>query len=149
DLLKSADIATRLIHHGIITHVAGECMQFAAPIMRIMLGQRLFYAPASLCLKLPAARNFEDFLLRSIERMQPSVLQESLSRRDADAPLLEWAWQVEWYRAATTCIKCTTISPDVSPRFGALGYLDFYVNSKFMWGVELLREGSRMREHAE
>ncbi|CAG8487133.1 7446_t:CDS:2 [Paraglomus occultum] len=64
DLPKSADIATRLIHHGIITHAAGERMQFAAPIMRIMLGQRLFYAPASLRSKLPAARNFENFLLR-------------------------------------------------------------------------------------
>lgn len=74
DSPKSADIVTRLIHHGIITHAAGERMQFAAPIMCIMLGQRLFYALASLRSKLPAARNFEDFLLRSIERMRPSVL---------------------------------------------------------------------------
>ena len=48
------------------------------------------------------------------------------------------------------CIhSCTTISPEVGPIFGSTGFLDFYVNNGLEWGVELLREGDRMGEHAK
>lgn len=55
-----------------------------------------------------------------------------------------------WYQAATSTSPCgSTISPDVGAVFGSVGFLDFYVNGNNCWGIELLREGSEMKEHAE
>jgi hypothetical protein len=49
-----------------------------------------------------------------------------------------------WYYTATgTSPVGSTISPDVGSVFGSVGFLDFYVN-----GVELLRQGDKMKEHA-
>jgi len=43
----------------------------------------------------------------------------------------------------------STVSPDVGHIFGSNGYLDFYVDGDFGWGIELLRDGEKMKEHAE
>ena len=54
------------------------------------------------------------------------------------------------YRAATSAVPVdATVSPDVGAVFGSVGFLDFYVNGNLCWGVELLREGDRMKEHSE
>ncbi|RHZ47779.1 hypothetical protein Glove_567g20 [Diversispora epigaea] len=42
-----------------------------------------------------------------------------------------------------------SISADVSPVFGSVGFPDFYVNGDVCWGIELTREGDRLREHAK
>ena len=56
---------------------------------------------------------------------------------------------MDWYRAATSASPIgATISPDGGPVFGSAGFLDFYVNADLCWGIELLREGDRMKEHA-
>ena len=108
--------------------------------MRIVVGQRLFSTSGQ---SLPV--DFEEFLRRSIERMRPSVLKTSLSYKSHEAQLVERAWQMEWYTAATSIMSpAVTVSPDVSPVFGASGYLDFYVNGDLQWGVELVRKGIRL-----
>ena len=57
---------------------------------------------------------------------------------------------MEWYRTAKSVIpKDTTISPDVRHIFGSNGFLDFYVDGKYGWGIELLREGRRLGDHAK
>lgn len=122
-----------------------EQLQFTAPIMRMALGQYLF--TASGCSSHLCATNFEEFMIRSIERMRPSVLRNSLGR--GTGYLLERTWQFEWYRAAVTAAPAdAVVSPDVGAIFGSPGYLDFYVNGRYSWGIELLREGNRAEHHA-
>ncbi len=58
---------------------------------------------------------------------------------------------MEFYRAAASLLSSNhMISPDVGYVFGSNGYLDFYVNgSKLQWGIELLREGQKEKEHSD
>ena len=39
------------------------------------------------------------------------------------------------------------ISPDIGLIYGSSGFLDFYVDSEFQWGVELMREGANSADH--
>ncbi len=57
---------------------------------------------------------------------------------------------MEFYRAAASLLSSKQmISPDVGYVFGSNGYLDFYVNGKLQWGIELLREGQKEKEHSD
>ncbi|CAG8595372.1 1188_t:CDS:1 [Paraglomus occultum] len=94
-------------------------------------------------------KTFGEFLVRTIERMRPSVLRDSFGR-GVDDCLLERTWQMEWYRTARTAApEESTISPDVGYVFGSDGFLDFYVDGDYGWGVELMREGKRLGDHAK
>lgn len=119
--------------------------QFAAPIMQIVLCHRLFAASGG-----PKQMTFEEFLLRTIERMRPSILRQSLGRGSGSlSHLHEVTWQMEWYRTAVTAAPIgAAVSPNVGATFGAEGFLDFYVDGDRCWGFEMLREGNRMAEHA-
>jgi hypothetical protein len=144
-------IISNFKHSGLVTQAGNGSrnLQFAAPLVRVILGQHLFTAPATLS-NLPKADDFENFLVMSICRMRPSILRESLGKERLKSRLYERSWQMEWYRAASTVVPAmATISPDVGPIFGSTGFLDFYVNSGLEWGVELLREGDRMENHAK
>jgi hypothetical protein len=122
-----------------------EQVQFTAPIFRIVLSHHLFTSQLA---KDPTP-DFEEFLKRTIERMSPSTLINSYGG-GIDSHLLERTWQMEWYRTATTVVPMhTSVSPDVGAIFGANGFLDFFVNSDYCWGIELTREGNRLKEHAE
>ena len=139
------DMVRRFIKSGLLAR-NNSGLQFAAPIMRVMLGQRLFTARVS---DPYSSTTFDEFLIRAIERMSTYALKRSLGRGAIRNRLLERTWQMEWYRAATSaCPIEATISPDVGPVFGSVGFLDFYVNGDLCWGVELLREGDRMKQHA-
>ncbi|CAG8811126.1 12493_t:CDS:2, partial [Racocetra persica] len=85
------------------------------------------------------------FLLRTIERMSPSILSESFGKGAKSGPnsrLYERSWQMEWYCTATTAVpENTSISADIGPVFGSVGFLDFYVNGELCWGIELTHEG--------
>ncbi|KAF0413854.1 crinkler family protein [Gigaspora margarita] len=150
-------VAKNFVRTGLFAMDSGQ-IQFNAPIMRIVLCHRLFtYSGLKLC-----TTDFDEFLIRSIERMRPSKLSNSLGRgwsencktvqtgAKSDSRLFERSWQMEWYHSATSVVPMnTSISADVGPVFGSAGFLDFYVNGEICWGIELIREGDRLKEHAE
>ena len=143
--LSSYKVAKAFLKSGLIIEINDE-LQFTAPIMRISLALKLNegeFQSSELW-----AENFEEFMLRAIERMKPSVLKMSLGRGTDN--LLERTWQFEWYRAAmTTTPTGAVVSPDVGSVFGSPGYIDFYVDTKHCWGIELLREGQGAQKHAD
>lgn len=142
-----ADSATyNFVRTGILTMVDNK-FQFSAPIMRMILIHRLFTAPGGSLRS--ESISFQEFLIRTIERMDPSMLQTSLGLGQTSR-LLERTWQMGWYKAATTAVPShATVSADVGAIFGSVGYLDFYVNGDLNWGIELLREGDRMKQYAK
>src|SRR5205085_2759465 len=82
-------------------------LQFAAPLVRIILGRLLYNAPLNVE---RSPDDFDMFLIMSIERMRPSVLSTSLSRDvNRNASLIERQWQNEWYRAAMTAVLQLTL----------------------------------------
>lgn len=145
-------ICKNFVKSGVFARVDGKT-QFTAPIMRIILSHRLFTCPVSLRTPLSLLTTFENFLLQTIERMSPSKLSKSLGKghESSNSYLYERGWQMEWYRAATTIVPTeASVSADVGPVFEkSAGFLDFYVNRDLCWGVELIREGDRLLEHAQ
>src|SRR5262249_22266065 len=101
--VDTAEIVDKYQRSGLVTRVGHSRtgrLQFAAPLVRVILGQNLYTAPLNLS---RAQDDFDEFLTLSIQRMRPSVLRKSLSRdTDQDAALIERHWQNEFYRAATT-----------------------------------------------
>ncbi|RPB23149.1 hypothetical protein L211DRAFT_850154 [Terfezia boudieri ATCC MYA-4762] len=119
-------VAKAFFKSGLLTQIEGW-LQFTAPIMRTTLGLYLFSKGRSSQLH---TTNFEEFILRTIERMRPSILKNSLGR--GTDYLLERIWQFEWYRTAMTAVPSdAVVSPDVGAVFGSPGYLDFYVNGDY------------------
>lgn len=86
----------------------------------------------------------------SSHRFNPEHLRLSLTRSsdDDNAPLWEAQWQSEFYMATAESLpRDTTISPEVGRIFDSDGRLDFIVNGKLGWGVELLRNSDRLGKH--
>jgi len=80
-----------------------------------------------------------------IGRFQQSAFQ------GGDFPL-EGAIQHMFWKAASECIPSSyRLAAEVSKTYGGAtdGRLDFWVNSKLQWAIELVREGDRQREHLE
>ena len=93
--------------------------------------------------------DFKKFLVDVIQRLRPDLLQNSYNVSSSGF-LLERHWQMEFYRACTSLLPPEHyISPDVGSKFGASGFVDFFINGTLNWAVEILREGLDMKEHAE
>ncbi|RUS22669.1 hypothetical protein BC937DRAFT_87947 [Endogone sp. FLAS-F59071] len=91
--LDDDDFLHDLSKIGIITKSSQQGRyEFVAPIMRIFMSQRLFTAPTNLP-KSPL-ETFDEFLMRSIERMCPSTLRNSFGK-GVTGRLLERTWQME------------------------------------------------------
>ncbi|KAF0501901.1 crinkler family protein [Gigaspora margarita] len=129
------EIARKFKRSGLITEAIVGCYQFSAPIVRIILGSKLFKAQTSLTRSI---QDFDSFLLLSIERMRPLTLAKSLSHHNkVNAHLIERQWQTEWLIAAMTAVPSgSSIRPDVGPVYGTQGYLGFYIDGDLNWGVE-------------
>ncbi|KAF8436136.1 hypothetical protein BGX38DRAFT_1215227 [Terfezia claveryi] len=129
------DMIDGLKHSGLIIEASsGALMQFAAPLVRVVLGRKLFTTRMSLRSRSPSRSDTEldAFIMLSIERMHQSTLKHSLS-----------------HNILTALLSRGFISLDVGPVFGSRGYLDFYIDEDLQWGVEIMREGSRMAEHID
>lgn len=140
-------VVKKFIKMGLITTIDtnDERLMFSAPIMRSILSNYLFKAPLNVN-QSPTA-TFDEFLVRTIERMSPSTLKESLGK---GTYLYERTWQMEWFRTAKTVVpENASVSSDVGSSFGSVGFLDFYVDNGYCWGVELTREGEKLNEHAK
>ncbi|CAB4476615.1 unnamed protein product [Rhizophagus irregularis] len=140
-------VIKKFIKMGLITTINtnDERLTFSAPIMRSVLSNYLFKAPLNV--NQSPSSTFDEFLLRTIERMSSSTLKESLGK---GSYLYERTWQMEWFRTAKTVIpENASVSSDVGGSFGSVGFLDFYVDNGHCWGVELIREGEKLKEHAK
>ncbi|PKC00883.1 hypothetical protein RhiirA5_427567 [Rhizophagus irregularis] len=140
-------VIKKFIKMGLITTINtnDERLTFSAPIMRSVLSNYLFNAPLNV--NQSPSSTFDEFLLRTIERMSSSTLKESLGK---GSYLYERTWQMEWFRTAKTVIpENASVSSDVGGSFGSVGFLDFYVDNGHCWGVELTREGEKLKKHAK
>jgi len=100
---------------------------------------------ASAVLSLP---NFLESVLRQFDYQILSNLQ-SLSV-GVNGEVFERHFQCEFYRCAISVLKGVCYCfPDVGKIYGSRGYLDFYVNSNYQWGVELVRNFDNLAGHAE
>jgi len=146
DPMASNSDVEHLLKMGIIIRKK-SCVEFPSPIIAALACLAFFKSQVVNLHDLH--QNFTQFIFLTLQRIKPSVLQNTLGK-DAKNRLLERTWQMEFYRAASSCLgHLSTVSPDVGKVFGSEGFLDFYVNDIKQWGIELTRDGNNLEEHAE
>jgi hypothetical protein len=138
------DPATSLIHMGVLTVVDVE-LTFASPLIHHIMAKRLYVSEGSFQSLFISASN-ERKLLNILALIDPQIMRRSWSIGE-DMTVLERQWQMEFYRAASLILPDASLSPDVGRLLGSKGFLDFYIDSDYKWGIELLRNGSRLKEH--
>ena len=89
-------------------------------------------------------RTFEEFIKLCIAQFSKRQLKQSKSRVK-NGLLLERQWQMEFNRAASQLLDT---SHHISPDFGISGFIDFYVDDNYQWGIELLKDGINIKGHA-
>ena len=136
-----------LVQLGILVSDAdGQC-RLRSPLVRTFL--LLVLCPRSEVDTVNFDKNIDNFLVSVLENMNTSILRNTLSR-GIDDKILERQWQMEFYRCVLFVLPPSfSVSPDVGATFGSAGFLDFYINGKLNWAIELLREGNKIGEHLE
>ncbi|PVF91002.1 hypothetical protein CPB86DRAFT_792341 [Serendipita vermifera] len=90
--------------------------------------------------------DLQAFVIEVIKHFSPQNLKKrnDLSDSSAAQPIPEAQFQQEFYRACGAYTGgCVTTFPECGT---AKGRIDFFIRSK-KWGVELLRNGIRLRDH--
>ena len=95
-----------------------------------------------------------DIVLASLQTFKRVDLCQSCKASDGGFPK-ESSLQQMFFKGLTSCLPASTevvsemsaVLPDRGD--GKKGELDFYVNSDYYYGIELMREGSSFREHKE
>ncbi|CAB4396464.1 unnamed protein product [Rhizophagus irregularis] len=94
-------------------------------------------------------KTFKDFIKSVFTNMNPKILQNSKDK-GKDGRLFERVWQMEFYHASLQVLpKDIYPSVDVGKVFGSKEYVDFYVNDKRHWAIELLRDRVKLNEHQQ
>ncbi|CAJ0842861.1 76_t:CDS:2, partial [Entrophospora sp. SA101] len=116
---------------------------FAAPLLRAAYLQTRV-GSTNHSTKTP--ETFRDFLKLTFVNMNPETLCKSLGV-GSDGHLLERVFQMEFYRSATYVLpQDVFISVDVGAVFGNDGYVDFYIDDKKDWAIELLCDSQNIKK---
>ncbi|KAI0002424.1 hypothetical protein BJV74DRAFT_958410 [Russula compacta] len=116
---------------------------FSSPLHRWFVEWKLWaYVPA----RPLNIKSILELVLEVIRGFDPAILS---GKRVIDAGYTqrppEGQYQQEFYRS---CHTCRNVSLLTFPEYGtAKGRVDFYIPDK-KWGVELLRDGDRLKEHS-
>jgi hypothetical protein len=131
----------RLVRTNLLSEQNGK-LDFASPYLRALYLQRRWGNKAT-----SPPQNFKSFLIDTFANMNAETIRNSYCI-GTDKRLLERAWQMEFYRAATQVLPPNVfISPDVGTHFGSRGYIDFFVDDNRGWAIELLRDGDNASNH--
>ncbi|GBC03499.1 hypothetical protein RclHR1_05150009 [Rhizophagus clarus] len=134
---------TSLVKTNLLSEQNGK-LDFALPYLRALYLQRRWRSTTR---AIVPPRDFKSFLRGTFANMNAETLRNSYCV-DVDGRLLERAWQMEFYRAATQTLPLDIfISPDVGTYLGTSGYIDFFVDDDRSWGIELLRDGQDASGH--
>jgi hypothetical protein len=142
----STTVAAQRLQRTNVLTLQDDVLDFAAPFLRSLFVTERY---GSTIRPTTAPETLEEFLIATFTVMNPVALQGSLAT-GSDGRLLERAWQMEFYRAATQVLpRDIFISPDVGSCFGVDGFLDFYVDDGRKWAIELLRDGEGVSSHLD
>ncbi|OZJ01447.1 hypothetical protein BZG36_05623, partial [Bifiguratus adelaidae] len=143
-IANRSEVMKRLSRVFIVTENADFSLDYSAPLLRnVYLQLRFGYTITAT----HWLETFHAFLKNVFQAMSSQVLQQTKGR-GKHGNLLESTWQMEFYRAAKQLLPPDDIiSPNVGKDFGAAGYIDFWIGGNKKWGIEILRDGDRFKEH--
>lgn len=140
---ESDQQAQVLLRRGCIVR-EGDRVALSSPAVKSILLSRWLRPPAPRDAYLDG---FHDFIHRAIQKLNPRRLDTSLSTSANEGRLLESMWQHEFYLAACTVLPAEfSLSSDVGREFDSDGRVNFYINSKLGWAIEITREGLLLEE---
>ncbi|PKC64275.1 hypothetical protein RhiirA1_462635 [Rhizophagus irregularis] len=132
-----------LVRTNLLSEQDGK-LDFASPYLRVLYLQRRW---GSTIRPIIPPQDFKSFLHGTFTNMNAEAIRNSYCV-GTDGRLLERAWQMEFYRAATQVLPADIfISPDVGTYWGSSGYMDFFVGDSRSWAIELLRDGEKASDH--
>jgi len=147
-----------LVRMNILNDFGGDRLGFAAPILKRFLYFDIF--PGRTYLEaIPA--DIDTLIVEAIKRMDPLGLEQTVSDEIADdlkdLPMpKEAALQHYFTWALVRCIGANVklipeMSSSVVTASGRVkrGSLDFYIDSNVNWGIELVRDGSKLQQDVE
>ena len=102
-----------------------------------------------LLLKNPESMSLKDVCVHALQFINGSALRKT-QEFIKDGFLKEGQWQDEFYGCLTRILSTEyAISAEAGHELGCKGEIYFYINGKFKWGIELLREGSDLGGHLD
>ncbi len=148
-----SDLAANELHSLIlsafIVHDDSGAVDFAAPVLRQILLEKLLQKPdAGTCTRAP--NTLEECVMTALSKLQSRSLSVTWSTNLAGNRVCETKWQHLFYHAMMDSVPADwAISPDFGHAVGSTGKLDFYITNSdgIAWGVELLVSGDRRKEH--
>ncbi|CAG8717027.1 13004_t:CDS:1, partial [Dentiscutata heterogama] len=139
---------SRIIKTNVLVDIGktagNSTLNFPSPLLRATyLQDRFGYVTRSTS----PPKTFEDFIKSVFAKMNPKILQNSKGKGE-NGRLFERVWQMEFYRASLQILPDDIYpSVDVGKVFRSKGYVDFYINDKRNWAIELLRDREKLNEH--
>jgi len=149
--IERSDETKELVARGILAEVSDEEFHFSSPIVAsIYVRQRYQCArEGKLPAELESNPNISDFVRLLVAGMDPKQLEFGLSNGSGGAPL-EALYENEFYRACLNLIpQQYGVCCQIGKTFGVNGMVDIFVNGKFGFGLELLRDKNDLKEHRE
>jgi len=128
------------LHTEIRADIRGILYMFASPLHRRCIDWKLNGSPLKSRIIEP---NLFEFALAIIQRFSRQSLEKHETGRKAQSTP-EAQFQDEFYSASSRHSKGSVSFPEFGTKNGRI---DFFIRSK-KWGVELLRDGNRLSQHA-
>jgi hypothetical protein len=138
-----AEELTYLITCGFVARDSQDMLDFAAPVFRQIILQKLTPRPGA-GIQVSAPASVEQCMWETLSRLHSRSLRETWSTNQAEDRVCETQWQRLFYHALLESVPSQWIvSEDFGYVVGCPGKLDFYLSSDkgITWGVELLVEG--------
>ncbi|PKK58111.1 hypothetical protein RhiirC2_763595, partial [Rhizophagus irregularis] len=140
----------QIIKTNVLVDIGGKIghsvLDFSALLLRAIYLQNHF---GNVVRSKSPPKTFKDFIKSVFTNMNPKILQNSKDK-GKDGRLFERVWQMEFYHASLQVLpKDIYPSVDVGKVFGSKEYVDFYVNDKRHWAIELLRDRVKLNEHQQ
>eukprot|EP01117_Protostelium_nocturnum_P013771 TRINITY_DN5177_c0_g1_i2.p1 TRINITY_DN5177_c0_g1~~TRINITY_DN5177_c0_g1_i2.p1 ORF type:complete len:613 (+),score=95.36 TRINITY_DN5177_c0_g1_i2:199-2037(+) len=142
-----SDSLKNLERLGICTHNSNTLSMFSPWLESCY--KRLIYSNNTFQFKYlnPSKPEAMPFLKEMVSRMNPRRIIDNFSVTVQTNTPLESVWSSELYRAACTISK--SVSPQFGPTLGINGFLDWYINSTFCIGVQVMRDDINIKGHLE
>ena len=130
---------------------SSKVYEFASLIIGEIIYNQIFSQNCDLILLLknPESISLKDVCIHALQFINGSALRKT-QEFIKDGFLKEGQWQDEFYGCLTRILSTEyAISAEAGHELGCKGEIYFYINGKFKWGIELLREGSDLGGHLD
>ena len=149
---RPSDNLTELVKRSIIQklddqNTANQEYGIPSPVIASVLCEKVLRTDKTDCII--ETEDIHDFIRQILPNFNHRALAKTYSTGAAGL-VHERALQMEFYRCAVRALGAEyTCCPDVGYKWKPDGYLDFYIDSNKKWGIEILRNSDKLKQHCD